>query len=62
VNEMATIEIYNDTLKLALINCLERSPTEQEMQDFAEYLKVDIWDWIKENAKSFSEKKKKGDK
>ena len=53
VQTESTMQIEHATLSSHLYGHLERTPTEQEVQDFAEYMKTDIHDWVSSNAKTF---------
>ena len=51
--EEKAIEIDNDLLRDRLKFALDREPREAELKAFREYVKIDMQQWIADNAKSF---------
>lgn len=50
---METIEVTEKDACEVLADQLDRQPTQKEVSDFIDYLKIDIPQWLIDNAKSF---------
>ena len=48
-----SIEIFAETLSLALEKYLERKPTLEELIRFKNYVEIDVTEWLKTNARRF---------
>jgi hypothetical protein len=45
---------YDDLIREILGQELCREPTDREVADFVHYLVTDLYDWLKENARSWA--------
>jgi len=52
-SSMKGIYVTVEDLKDALLPYLDHAPTHEQLENFIDYVRNDIYEWLRDNAKSF---------